>query len=152
MRSATARRAAPQALRGPESARRGQPTEASSPAFCAAGAGDETGLRAAAAALAEGSRTDRERGAVLAAGARPRSSAGRCSTAYIGAFLTDEGETRQMPDHQGRGPRRRPAMPWPCCRAEAERILRFWRDATGGSAGRGERALIAARRRVAGRL
>ena len=64
--------------------------------FCVAGAGDETGLCSAAAALSIGSCTDRERGAILTAWCEAPGQRRHMLQAYIGAFLTNEGEIRKI--------------------------------------------------------
>jgi ATP-dependent helicase/nuclease subunit A len=73
----------------------GTSEEAVIAAFCSPGAGDETGLRSARAALCNGSCTDRERGAVLAAWCASPDERRSIISAYIGVFLTNDGEIRK---------------------------------------------------------
>ena len=56
-------------------------------------------------------RTDRDRSATIAAGARPEQRPTACSTTTRGAFLTEQGEIRQTPDHQDGGARGRRTVP-----------------------------------------
>jgi ATP-dependent helicase/nuclease subunit A len=65
-------------------------------AFCAECTGDEAGLRFAAAALANGSCTDRERGTIVAAWCETPEGRQQMLSAYIGTFLTAEGEIRKI--------------------------------------------------------
>ena len=120
-------------------------------AFCARGAGDEAGLRMAAAALAEGSRTDQQRGAILARWCENAMQRRDMLDQYIGAFLTEQGEIRQVLITRPARPRPRRSIPAPCCRPKPSASCAS-RPTAPARAGRRQHRAGAARRRAARRL
>jgi ATP-dependent helicase/nuclease subunit A len=94
-------------------------------AFCVVGGGDEDGLRSACAALAAGSPRDQERGAILAQWCADPGGRRDLLDPYIAAFLTNEGEVRQILITKAAATK---AAPFDACdvlAAEGERILRL---------------------------
>ncbi|MBV8458933.1 MAG: UvrD-helicase domain-containing protein, partial [Acetobacteraceae bacterium] len=64
-------------------------------AFCTEGAGDEARLSAAAATLTAGSSTDRDRGKALAQWLEAPQQRRQMLNAYVGVYLTEQGEIRK---------------------------------------------------------